>query len=120
MPREVANEFGRILVSDEVIATIAGVAATECRGIVGMAASRLRDGIAELLGRENLSKGVDVRVEGDAAEILLYIVVGYGSRISEVAKNVTERVRQHVESLTGLRVTDVRIKVQGVKVSDSR
>lgn len=120
MPREVENEFGKITVSEEVIATIAGVAATECYGVVGMAASRLRDGLAELLGRENLSRGVGVRLDQDTVEIELFIVVGYGTRISEVAHNVVERVRYSVESLTGLKVTNVSIKVQGVKVSDVR
>jgi uncharacterized alkaline shock family protein YloU len=102
--KEVLTEIGRIN------------AATECYGIVGMAGTRIKDGIAELLGRENLSRGVEVAVHGDQAEISLYIVVGYGTKISEIAKNVTDKVRYVVESATGLHVTGVHIHVQGVKI----
>lgn len=114
--KEVVTDLGRILLSDEVIATMAGVATTECYGIVGMAGSRLKDGIAELLGRENLSKGVVVDLGDESVEIDLYIVVGYGTRISEIARNVTDKVRYVIESTTGLKVTGVHIHVQGVKV----
>lgn len=116
MAKEVVTDLGRILLSDEVIATMAGVATTECYGIVGMAGSRLKDGIAELLGRENLSKGVVVELGDESVEIDLYIVVGYGTRISEIARNVTDKVRYVIESTTGLKVTGVHIHVQGVKV----
>lgn len=113
---ERVTEYGRISLSAEVIATLAGVAATECYGIVGMASTRLQDGIAELLGRENLARGVEVHLDEDEVEIHLYIVVGYGTRISEIARNVTDKVRYVVESATGLKVRAVRIHVQGVKV----
>ncbi|MEW6725299.1 MAG: Asp23/Gls24 family envelope stress response protein [Bacillota bacterium] len=120
MGKEAVNRWGRISISDEVIATVAGVAATECYGIVGMASRKLKDGIAELLRRENLSRGVEVNVEGDEVGVSLYIIVGYGTRISEVAKNVTEQVKYSVESMTGLRVSRVNILVQGVKVGNER
>lgn len=116
MAKEITTEFGRLILSEEVIATLAGVAATECYGIVGMAGARIKDGIAELLGQENLSRGVQVFLEDDQVDIGLSIVVGYGTRISEIAKNVTDKVRYVVETTTGLRVTAVRIQVQGVKV----
>lgn len=116
MGKEVVTDLGRILLSDEVVATMAGVATTECYGIVGMAGSAFKDGIAELLGRENLSKGVLVSMDGDSVAIDLFIVVGYGTRISEIARNVTDKVRYVVESATGLKVSGVHIHVQGVKV----
>lgn len=116
MPKEVGTELGRILLSDEVVATMAGVATTECYGIVGMAGSLLKDGIAELLGRETLSKGVTVTMEDEYIDIELYVIVGYGTRISEIARNVTDKVRYVVESSTGLKVRGVHIRVQGVKV----
>jgi uncharacterized alkaline shock family protein YloU len=118
--KEVVTELGRIHLAEDVIATMAGVAATECYGIVGMAGSRIQDGIAELLGRENLAKGVHVTLEDDSVEIDLYIVVGYGTRISEIARNVTDKVRYVVESLTGLRVRGVHIHVQGVKMGQAK
>lgn len=120
MVKEVQTELGRITLSEDVIATLAGVAATECYGIVGMASTRIKDGLAELLGRENLTRGVQVHLDDDdSIDIQLYIVVGYGTRISEIARNVTDKVRYVVESATGLKVNSVRIHVQGVKVSPS-
>jgi uncharacterized alkaline shock family protein YloU len=117
MGKEVITSLGRLYVSEDVIATMAGVACTECYGIVGMASSRLQDGLADLLGRESLSKGVQVLLEGDSCEILLYIVVGYGTKISEIAKNVSDKVRYVVETQTGLNVRAVHIRVQGVKLT---
>ena len=120
MGKEVVTDLGRIHLAEDVIATMAGVATTECYGIVGMAGSRFKDGIAELLGRENLAKGVEVILEDDTVDIGLHIVVGYGTRISEIARNVTGQVRYVVESQTGLKVKGVHIHVEGVKVGHAR
>lgn len=117
MAKEVVTEIGRITLAEDVIATLAGVAATECYGIVGMASTRIKDGLAELLGQENLARGVKVEMDDDGVSISLYIVVGYGTRISEIARNVTEKVRYVVQNTTGLQVRNVRIYVQGVKVN---
>lgn len=116
MPKEYVTDSGKITISEEVVATVAGVAATECYGIVGMASRKIKDGIAELLGRESLSKGVEVELDGNKVKVRLYIVVGYGTRISEVANNVVEQVKYKIESSTGLEVQHVDIRVQGVKV----
>lgn len=110
------TSYGRVGVSKEVIALIAGIAAVECYGIVGMASWKISDGISELLKMENLSKGVEVDIAGDNLIINLYIVVGYGTRINQVAHNVMEKVKYAVESKTGLRIEQVNINVQGVKV----
>jgi uncharacterized alkaline shock family protein YloU len=118
--KEILTEIGRINLSEDVIATMAGVATTECYGIVGMAGSRLKDGIAELLGRENLARGVQVTLAEDSVEIDLHIVVGYGTRISEIARNVTTQVRYVIESFTGLQVQGVHIHVEGVKMGQAR
>ncbi|MDB4897663.1 MAG: putative alkaline-shock protein [Firmicutes bacterium] len=118
--KEILTEIGRINLSEDVIATMAGVATTECYGIVGMAGSRLKDGIAELLGRENLARGVQVTLDEDSVEIDLHIVVGYGTRISEIARNVTTQVRYVIESFTGLQVRGVHIHVEGVKMGQAR
>ncbi len=120
MPKEVNNAYGSIILSEEVIATIAGVAATECYGIVGMASNKVTDGIAELLGRENLAKGADVALGEDDVSITLNVIVGYGTRISEVARNVIEKVKYTVETTTGLKVSRIRINIQGVKVGKTR
>ncbi|MGE5672759.1 MAG: Asp23/Gls24 family envelope stress response protein [Mycobacterium leprae] len=120
MGKEVVTELGRIHLAEDVIATMAGVATTECYGIVGMAGSRFKDGIAELLGRENLARGVEVILEEDSVEVGLHIVVGYGTRISEIARNVTDKVRYVVESTTGLKVRAVHIHVEGVKLGQAK
>lgn len=120
MGKDVSTELGQITISDEVIALIAGMAATECYGLVGMASRNIQDGIAELLGMENLSRGVEVKLAGDEVVIDLYIVVEYGTKITEVAHNVMDKVRYVVESMTGLKVARVNITVQGVRVTHVR
>ena len=116
MGKEIVNSFGKIDFSEEVIATIAGATAVECYGLVGMASRKITDGFADLLGRENLARGVVVSIQDNKVIIDLYIVVGYGVRISEVASNVMESVRYTTEKLTGLNVAQVNVNVQGVRV----
>jgi uncharacterized alkaline shock family protein YloU len=115
-----STSLGKIVIADEVIATIAGLAATECYGIVGMAARRFKDGIAELLGRENLSRGVVVASRDGGVSIDLNVIIGYGTRISEVAHNVSSQVKYRVEQSTGMRVRGVNISVQGVRAISER
>lgn len=117
MAKELTNELGQINISDHVIAVIAGIAATECYGLVGMASRSFQDGLAELLGREALHKGVDVRLAGERMEIDLYIVVEYGINIPEVAYNVMEKVKYTVERLVGVEVSRINVHVQGVRVT---
>lgn len=117
--KESETALGRLALSDEAIATIAGAAATECYGVVGMAGRKMTDGISELLGKENLSKGVSVSIDGDDVYVDLLIVVGYGVRISEVARMVVDKVRYTLENATGLNVKKVTVNVQGVRVQGS-
>ncbi len=112
----VETPLGKLVLSEEAIATVAGAAAIECYGVVGMAGRKMTDGIAELLGRENLSRGVEVSIEGDHVFITLYIIVGYGVRISEVARMVVEKVRYTVEQVTGLKVANVKVNVEGIRI----
>lgn len=121
MSQTISTEFGKIVISDEAISTIAGVAALECYGLVGMTSrSRIRDGFIELLGKENLSRGVEVQVADGSIVVDLYIIVGYGTKISEVAQNIMEKVKYVVESLVGLPVEHVNINVQGVRVNEGK
>jgi uncharacterized alkaline shock family protein YloU len=118
MGQVIVNEFGQIVVSEETIATVAGIAALECYGLVGMCSrSRLKDNFVELLGMENLSRGVEVSLNDDKVIIDLFIIVSYGTKISEVAQNVMETVKYAVENLIGLKVDQVNVNVQGVRVS---
>jgi len=108
------RDLGRIEVSRQVIASIAGHAANECYGIVGMAARGLRDGLAERLQRENLHRGVEVRVEADGIDIDLYVVVEYGVRVVEVGRQLQGAVRYQCEKTLGLKVKSVNVNVQGI------
>jgi uncharacterized alkaline shock family protein YloU len=117
----IETDLGSIEITNDVIATIAGVAAVESYGLVGMASRKqLKDGIVELLGRDNLSRGVEVREEEGELFIDLYIIVGYGTRIDEVANNVISTVKYSVEKYTGLPVGTVNINVQGVRVINGK
>ncbi|MGI6188605.1 MAG: Asp23/Gls24 family envelope stress response protein [Clostridiales bacterium] len=107
------EEYGKVTFADEVVAIIAGLAATEVRGVSAMSGS-VAGGIVERLGRKNLSKGVKVEVGEKETAIDLYIIVEYGVRIPEVAWNIQESVKKAVESMTGLTVVEVNVHIQGV------
>lgn len=107
------NETGSIRIADEVVGIIAGLAATEVTGVAGMSAG-LVGGIAEMLGKKNLSKGVKVEVGEREAAVDLYIIVEYGVRIPDIALRVQENVKRAIETMTGLDVVEVNIHVQGV------
>src|SRR5436190_17443904 len=109
-----ARERGRIEVFPAVVGAIAGHAALDCYGILGMAARGLRDGVATLLRRENVHRGVEVRETDGQLAIDVYVVVQYGVRITEVAHNLKSAVRFEVERATGVPVAEVNVFVQGV------
>lgn len=118
MDKIIQNKLGNIIISKEVIATISGVAAMECYGLVGMASRKMKDGISELLGRDNLTKGVEVSIEKDFTKIDLYIIVEYGTKISEVANNVIEKVKYTLENKLDLKKVKINVIVQSVRVSN--
>ncbi len=108
-------EYGSIKIANEVVAIIAGLAATEVDGVAGMSGG-ITGGITEMLGMKNLSKGVKVEVGEKESAIDIYVVVEYGSNITEVATLVQENVKETVETMTGLRVIEVNVHVQGVNI----
>ncbi|MFS0782347.1 Asp23/Gls24 family envelope stress response protein [Bacillus sp. 1P06AnD] len=119
MSIELRTNFGQIDISIDVIATIAGGAAVDCYGIVGMASKKqLKDGIAEILRKENFTKGVIVRQDEDSVHIDMYIIVSYGTKISEIAHNVQSKVKYTLDKTVGLSVDSVNIFVQGVRVTN--
>ena len=105
--------IGSVRIADEVVSIIAGMAATEVEGIAGMSGG-LVGGIAEILGKKNLAKGVKVEVGETEAAVDLYIIVKFGVRIPDVALTVQEKVKNAIESMTGLSVVEVNVHVQGV------
>lgn len=110
---------GQIKIADEVVGIIAGIAATEVKGVAGMSGG-IAGGIAQILGRKNLSKGVKVEVGDREAAIDLYIIVEYGAKIPEVAWEVQESVKNAVETMTGLNVVEVNINIQGVNTEKEK
>jgi uncharacterized alkaline shock family protein YloU len=108
-----SDNYGKVTFADEVVAIIAGLAATEVSGVAAMSGG-IAGGIVEKLGRKNLSKGVKVEVGEKETAIDLYIVVEYGVRIPEIAWNIQENVKKAVENMTGLNVIEVNIHIQGV------
>ncbi|AOY77066.1 Asp23/Gls24 family envelope stress response protein [Clostridium formicaceticum] len=106
-------EYGEVKVADEVLATIAGIAATEVIGVCGMSGG-LADGIAEILGKKNLSKGVRIDVTEEGVAIDLYLIVDYGVKIPELAWKIQDSVKTTIESMIGTKVIDVNIHIQGV------
>ncbi len=118
MSIELNTKDGQVTITNEVIATIAGGAAVECYGIVGMASkNQIKDGIAEILRKENFSKGVVVRQEDNRLHIDMYIIVSYGTKISEVAHNVQSQVKYMLNQSLGLSIDSVNIYIQGVRVA---
>lgn len=111
------KDLGSVTISDDVLADLAGLTCTRCYGIVGMASQSFQEGVAELLGRESLRKGVRLKHTGDTVSFDLYIIVEAGINIAEVARNLIEQVKYMVESSTGLEVEEVQVHVQGVRVN---
>lgn len=109
----IPTELGNIKIADDVVAIIAGLAATEVDGVAGMSGG-IAGGIADMLGKRNLSKGVKVEVGERQASIDLFIVVKFGARIPDVAWSIQENVKKAVESMTGLDTIKVNVHVQGV------
>ncbi|GAF27310.1 Asp23/Gls24 family envelope stress response protein [Neomoorella thermoacetica] len=113
LEQEAKTDLGTIKIANEVVAIIAGLAATEIEGVAGMSGG-IAGGITELLGRKNLAKGVKVEVGEKEAAVDLYIVVNFGVRIPDVAIKVQENVKKAIEGMTGLQVVEVNVHVQGV------
>ena len=107
------QDIGSIRISDEVIASIAGIATMDVQGVVGMS-SGLIGGMAEMMGKKNPAKGVKVQVGAREVAVDLYIIVEYGLRIPDVALQVQEKVKDAVETATGMTVIEINVHVQGV------
>jgi uncharacterized alkaline shock family protein YloU len=109
-------DMGIVKISDEVVGVVAGLAAAEIKGVIGMSVN-LVGGITQILtGKKNLSKGVKVNVGENSAAIDLFVVVEYGVKIPEISRMVQENVKKTVESMTGLVVSAVNIHVQNVAI----
>jgi Uncharacterized protein conserved in bacteria len=109
------GKVGEVQIADEVVATIAGLAATEVKG-VSATSGNVTNEIAEKLGKKNLSRGVKVVVNPDAVSVDMALTLDYGYGIPETAKLVQEKVKLAIENMTGLQVKEVNVRIAGVNI----
>ena len=117
MPSKISNELGTVIISNEVIARIAGFTAISCYGIVGMAARNVKDGLVQLLKKESLTKGVRLDFEEKALYIDFHIIVEYGTNIAAIGECLVSNVTYQVCEYTGIEVKKINIFVEGIRVS---
>ena len=114
---EIPEEIEGIKISNDVVATYAGIAVSEVKGVYGKGGTF--SGITEALsGKKNLTKGIKVDVDEKSARIDVNIIVIYGARIPDVAFEIQSRVKTTVENMTGLMVSEVNVNVLGVQPAD--
>ena len=118
MKGQMHTDLGQVIIDEEVIATYAGINAIECFGIVGMASVNMKDGFAQLLKRDNVSKGVHIKINDNKIYIDFHIIVSYGVNIATIADNIISNVKYKVEEFTGFPVEKINIFVEGVRVID--
>lgn len=116
MSAELKTKKGTISISNEVIAKLAGYATTQCYGVVGMCVKTGKDGVAKILKKENVDKGIRVKTTNNIIEISLYIVVEYGLNIASIGKTIRQSVKYHVEETTGMKVSSVKVFVENVRI----
>jgi len=115
--RRAGGRPGKIEVSAQAIASVAGRAVAECYGVVGLAARHPRFGTLELLSHPHERRGVEVRFVEDHIAIDVYVILEYGLRISEIARNLIKDVKYAVEHALGLSVVAVNVNVQDLRIT---
>jgi Uncharacterized protein conserved in bacteria len=110
---EIPNDLGVIRIADEVVSTVAGLAAVEVEGVASMSGGWGTD-LVEKLGKKNLGKGIKVDATGEQTIIDIFIIIEYGYAIPKVAETVQKEVKLAVESMTGLTVSAVNVHVVSV------
>lgn len=113
------DKIGEVQIADEVVAIIAGLAATEVDGVDSMAGNITNELVGKL-GMKNLSKGVKVEVTEEHVSVDLSLYIRFGYNIPEVSEKVQDKVRTAIENMTGLTVLDVNIKIAGVSMDENR
>ncbi|MGN0466688.1 MAG: Asp23/Gls24 family envelope stress response protein [Lachnospiraceae bacterium] len=107
------GQFGQVQIADEVVAIIAALAATEVEGVEKMSGN-ITNGIVSKLGMKNLSKGVKVQVAEGKVLVDLTLELKYGVNLPKVCRNVQERVKSAIETMTGLTVEEINVKISGI------
>lgn len=111
------DQIGEVQIADEVVAIIAGLAATEVEGVDSLAGNMSNELIGKL-GVKNLSKGVKVEVTEEHVSVNISMNLKYGYSIPDVCEKVQDKVKSAIENMTGLSVLDVNIKIAGVSVEE--
>ena len=111
------DKIGEVQIADEVVAIIAGLAATEVDGVDSMAGNITNELVGKL-GMKNLSKGVKVEVTEEHVSVIMALNLKYGYSIPDVCEKVQEKVKNAIENMTGLMVLDVNIKIAGVSLEE--
>ncbi|NLL00274.1 MAG: Asp23/Gls24 family envelope stress response protein [Clostridiales bacterium] len=109
------GKIGEVQIADEVVAVIAGLAATEVKGVAATSGNVTNE-IAGKFGKKNLSKGIKVLVSPDSVSVDMALTLDYGYGIPDTAKQVQEKVKLAIENMTGLMVKDVNIRIAGVNI----
>lgn len=109
------EEVGQVQIADEVIAVIASIAATEVEGVAKMSGN-ITSEIAAMVGMKNLSKGVKVRIDEDKVDITISLIMDYGVSIPAVSREVQDRVKNSIENMTGLEVSEVNVRIAGIQM----
>lgn len=112
------THMGNIVIDNEVIAQYAGSVAVECYGIVGMAGVSMKDGLVRLLKMESLTRGISVTLKNNKLILDFHVIVAYGVSILAVADNLIDNVKYKVEEFTGIKIEQINIFVDGVRVID--
>lgn len=107
------EELGTVKIADDVVAMIAGLAATDVKGVTDMAGN-IGNELRSKMGLKNLARGVRVEVNGKRVKAELNLIVEYGYNIPAISQRVQEKVKSTVENMTGLEVSDVDIRIAGV------
>ncbi len=113
------GDIGEVHIADEVIAIIAGLAATEVEGVSSMAGN-ITNEIISKLGKKNLSKGVTVEVCENTVSVILSLNIQYEYNVMEVSEKVQEKVKNTIENMTGLEVADVNIRIASIEVEKNQ
>lgn len=111
---------GTVHIANDVLSDLAGYAALESYGVVGMASPTLADGVAQLLPRQKLRKGVHITSTDSGVEADLYVIVEHGTNITEVSHNLSNRVRYMLTQTADVAVARIDVHVMGVKVRQAK
>ena len=119
MAAKIDNKYGSIVISNSVIANAAGIIATSCYGVVGMAIRSPKDGIVSLLKPSNLAKGIKVTIDENEITVDMYIVVQYGVNINAICESIIHGVKYRLSELIGMDVKAVNVFVESIRMTNA-